>query len=428
MRVLSVSLLVGWSVSTLCVAGPPAPNRDRPVNYVEWLNRGFLKRVKDNAAREYDAAAKALRSEEGARVLYDQRGAGSWSSKDKDWLANLLKRNESALRQFAAAARREDCYFKLESNSGAMAAVAFPSLAKLRDVARLVALRAWLRMEEGDLDGALDDAETLLRCQHHLMEQPILIHYLVGLGIGVMGYDVLLNAAWTTAGRFDAEALLARLDRVDRRPRTPRRQFTTEKLSAFDVAQRHLHDGDGDGLFDQLGLPDEIENEAFPLIPAKSFDTIIAETKDFYAKLAKLCDDDYQPVARLTKEIEAEIEQNKTTLIGFTAPSLPRVALLHRRARTMHNGVRTALLLREYHAKHGRWPEQLGHAVVGKWKDHATDPFSGKPFGYRLRDGIPLLYSVSDNGRDEGGKSFQPDGGAKWGETGDYAFWPPQHK
>jgi hypothetical protein len=42
-----------------------------------------------------------------------------------------------------------------------------------------------------------------------------------------------------------------------------------------------------------------------------------------------------------------------------------------------------------------------------------VDPYIGCPFKYRLFDGKPILYSVNEDGQDDGGHT---DG--EWGESG----------
>jgi hypothetical protein len=68
------------------------------------------------------------------------------------------------------------------------------------------------------------------------------------------------------------------------------------------------------------------------------------------------------------------------------------------------------LLLQNYHDDKGIYPESLDEVVAPSYREIASDPFSknGAPFIYRIEDGNFLLYSLGDNGVDDGGE-YKPD-------------------
>ncbi len=71
-----------------------------------------------------------------------------------------------------------------------------------------------------------------------------------------------------------------------------------------------------------------------------------------------------------------------------------------------------AAYLRRYRANHGRWPHTLSEAIPPNAHIDNVDPYTRRPFGYRLVDDAPLLYSVNEDGVDNGG--YQ----GRWGEDG----------
>ncbi len=73
---------------------------------------------------------------------------------------------------------------------------------------------------------------------------------------------------------------------------------------------------------------------------------------------------------------------------------------------------RILLALRRYKNETGAWPTDLREVGTRLPAEVLLDPLSGKPFVYRLRGEGFLLYSVSVNGTDEGGK--HPD---------DFLYW-----
>ena len=77
-------------------------------------------------------------------------------------------------------------------------------------------------------------------------------------------------------------------------------------------------------------------------------------------------------------------------------------------------------------AKIGSYPNALTELKLTTGGDVRIDPFTGKFFGYRLEKGQPLIYSWSENGKDDGGKHSPNWGDDDEGGSDDYVFWPPQ--
>ncbi len=70
----------------------------------------------------------------------------------------------------------------------------------------------------------------------------------------------------------------------------------------------------------------------------------------------------------------------------------------------------TAIALKRYHLKNGSYPTGLDRLVPEFLPEVPLDPVDGQSLGYRLNmDGSYLLYSVGENGKDDGGSpSLQP--------------------
>lgn len=71
------------------------------------------------------------------------------------------------------------------------------------------------------------------------------------------------------------------------------------------------------------------------------------------------------------------------------------------------------------HLKAGRFPESLDQLVPNYLGEVATDPFDGRPLRFtRTTDGV-VIYSVGENGVDDGG-SVVPGENERWGK--DFGF------
>ena len=74
----------------------------------------------------------------------------------------------------------------------------------------------------------------------------------------------------------------------------------------------------------------------------------------------------------------------------------------------------TAIALKRYHLRHGKYPQTLDQLVPEFLKTHPVDWMDGQKLRYRPEDASFVLWSVGDNGIDDGGT---PD------QTEPYNFW-----
>jgi hypothetical protein len=85
----------------------------------------------------------------------------------------------------------------------------------------------------------------------------------------------------------------------------------------------------------------------------------------------------------------------------------------------------TAIALKRYQLKPGTYPAELSALKPEFLREVPRDPMDGKPLRYRLNpDGSFLLYSVGDDGVDDGGNTTpSPDNPRNWTKARD-AVWP----
>lgn len=133
---------------------------------------------------------------------------------------------------------------------------------------------------------------------------------------------------------------------------------------------------------------------------------------------------------RQLREIERRVDADVAVgeadtarcLRGLFSTTISRAYEMDLRAIATRRAVWIVMLLHEYHAEHGEFPEKL--TDIPSLRDDAEvrqDPFSGQDFAYRrTADGF-VLYTWAGDLDDDGGK-HDPD----W-DDGDYLFWPVQH-
>ena len=67
-----------------------------------------------------------------------------------------------------------------------------------------------------------------------------------------------------------------------------------------------------------------------------------------------------------------------------------------------------------YKSKNGNYPESLDKLVPGIVKELPPDPFTGENFIYRSEGSGFIVYSLGENGRDDGGEQESPDDDIPW--------------
>jgi len=87
--------------------------------------------------------------------------------------------------------------------------------------------------------------------------------------------------------------------------------------------------------------------------------------------------------------------------------AMPQMSVVLSKEATVEALVLTArigLACKIYKNQTGRYPESLAVLVPGIFPEEPIDPFTGKPFVYRLEGGGFIVYSLGSNERDDGGR------------------------
>jgi hypothetical protein len=109
----------------------------------------------------------------------------------------------------------------------------------------------------------------------------------------------------------------------------------------------------------------------------------------------------------LGKKAEDQSNMNNVDMHSIFSQSLPVLGAILRRvemAEAAKQTVTAAMALKRYQLKHGDYPANLDALVPEFVSAVPFDPVDGQPLRYRLNaDGTFVLYSVGENGVDDGG-------------------------
>lgn len=343
-----------------------------------------------------------------------------------DWLAA----NERPLEEAAAASRRSGFSWPLLAERGQSIedwALSLDFDRSFLTAGRILAARSARRLEEGEVDGAWEDAIASLRLGRLARRQGSLLGSVRGGGIEATAARQLVAILGPRGmGARGASALRSELASLPL-PRSLVEELRLERLFLLDTlvqllvqdrldpllaSARKRWSGDPNTVlrranrdFDRLeatisepGSPwrwpeaygrvvDEIRQEGTEALgrsrkvtwwlrlPFRSRDGVREESANTIADL-----------------LVSVVGEGTRSYVAFKILADARLDLL-----------RIAVALAERKAERGSYPDALDELVGERLGEVPLDPFSGRPLVYRREGEGYLLYSIGANGRDDGG-------------------------
>ena len=444
----------------------PTPDFETKVDYVEWLREFGTELPEENA---YDAYAALIDESKGApewpelNDMYhgDYEGPPMpWSAEDHPEWETTNEAMKDLLEKFREATEVPDYALRIDFSEKDKAnapggqpllmGLRLPHLSRHRDLSKANLANAWRVGDDGKVSPKrmLDAWRTALRGAAHMNQGSTLIEDLVGMAERA---QVQQTALWALKrGVFsgaDLEAALDTLRTYDQaRPAMPK-AMRGEHAFAMDAVQFMFaprNRGEApqprrdriESLIDETWFGDGAKGkgkEAVDRIAAMStsdvHDTIDA-FNTHYRELEAQLRIGYPDVRQADVDAAAERYRHRTPVTEIFLPLLGRAYQLQTREEAMRRATKLAYATHIFRDRNGRWPATLAELPAELGETMRTDPFSGKAFGYRVTEDGPIIYTVSENGIDDGGVHSP-----RWNdevdeETGsdDYVFWPPQPK
>jgi hypothetical protein len=124
-------------------------------------------------------------------ALHQKLSAVPWTTEEYPHVARWVEERASVLDLFGVAVRKPNfAYWRQRPEGGNVYAALFPDIHSNRIFARDLEIRITERLGKGDIDGAWDDAMSMLYLSRkHYIHDPILVTRLVGMQIESMGLE-----------------------------------------------------------------------------------------------------------------------------------------------------------------------------------------------------------------------------------------------
>jgi hypothetical protein len=363
-----------------------------PTSLAELALRNKLPMGIDNAASVYESAFVAFVPPADANVPYLGKGAESpargaaWPETITKAVADCLAANEECLARLRQAGRIENCRYDHDYRQ------MYPNYPQLRSCAQLLRLAAVYHGQQGDTDAAIARIKDGLRLANSLQYEPFLIAYLVRIAcikVSITAVEHTLSAATFTDLQLRDldETLAAAGDSMDlAQALIGERCFMIESLRDPSLLGPT---GPGARIPKLPGIQSRGLNDILDHMGA----CIEAARLPYAQRLARF------------REIDARLQGLSIfhMMVKILAPATLRIAELDLRFRADLDLARTALAIERFRLATGEIPEQLADLVPAYLAQVPIDPFDGQPIRYRRTDPGYVLYSVMEDGQDNGG-------------------------
>ncbi len=347
----------------------------------------------------------------------------------RDVLAGLAT-GDAVMAEMCAAAARPRAQFPIQFEQGFGLVLEHLSMFKL--IQQNLKVRCAAHLAAGDMAAAFADATNALNAAELLREEPLLISQLVRMAQGALATATLWEGL--TAHRW-TDAQLATFQ---------------QRLSRVDYLSGLIHGFEGERVCGIVGLDGMIAGRSVPgenagglrraalvlplgVLRQNEVALVRAHTElltDLREAVAGLPEGGFAARLKARARGEADREHNErylglgtrtekladgeatastpyspfTIMAKMMLPALGKAEARAARVQTMNYMAIIACGLERYRLAHGNYPETLDTLMPAFMPKALMDPMCGKPFHYqRTNDGWFLLYSVGDDGKDDGG-------------------------
>ncbi|MEN6424512.1 MAG: hypothetical protein ABFE13_04060 [Phycisphaerales bacterium] len=366
----------------------------QPTSLAELALRNKLPMGMENAAAVYERAFAAfVPPPEDANVPYvgrryeSPRRGVALSEPVAKAVVDCLAANEKCLALLHEAAAIPTCRYDYDYRQS------YPHLSSLRSCVLLLRLADVHYAGRGDPNAVVTCVKDALSVGDSLQDEPLLMPYLVQQGC-VSATIAGLEHALSWTGFTDSQlkdldaAFAATSDKIDLV-----QAMTTERCYMIDcVRDPSMLAGMGRGLV----------IFKFPGIRSQGIIDIV-DYMNACVEAAGL-----PPVQRVKRFGEIDGILYKSSILHVAAqmlvPAVARIEVLDSRARAHLDLAGTALAVERHRLATGNVPGQLADLVPKYMEQVPIDPFDGQPIRYRRTEPGYVLWSVMDDGKDNGGK------------------------
>jgi hypothetical protein len=444
MTIFAVLVLAhsAWAEPTEIPDRPPRLTFDKHVDYVAWYN-DFVRRGRDEKDNAYPLYLKLCPDKDGqcgfpepegeAQKQFDAATDWVWTKEEFPELAAYLEECEPYFAIFEDALKKPGCWIPADPKLKRIGDMYIPVGYYCKRLIAAMTRRVWMDTPQRG-DAMIGHWRRSLRYAEHLDDTSMWMETIRARLCRRDIHDQALAAleSGVLAGKeLEVYGLLSTPE-VSSDARW--RSMMIDWAYALGFVQYCVERGGPDPskwvsnrqLIEELGYyyTEEIEKIGFTFNIERALQWIeVSNSTAIHLVQTGRFKEIENQIVELQRELwkdisTAEIFSYRFTIgtPGFYSNASSDRDCVHRR------GTLLVLSLHAYQNRYAKWPSSLD-AVDSAMKlrgfgEATIDPYSDKPFVYKLKDGKPVLYSVGVNGVDDGGVRK-----ARFGDV-DLVFWP----
>jgi hypothetical protein len=382
-----------------------------------------------------------------------------WKGIEHPETAAFIDARQNIVTEVMMASNMDKCVFPLWKNQLDMPTENFD---RMRHIASLLLSSANRDMGEYRIDEALEKYKCLVRMGRHIQSQPSFMQLMVGEAIERMAYtqlaSVVIDSNLSRTQRDSIRQIIP--GTIDDWPQLDSSILETEKLLSKNMMAMMLYEiNDENTVRFRRGNVPFSNNAANIQRPPRALRIKMQKlgsailwfiTPRDPKVISSIYDEEFQRAGQVA---DANKLKNRPPLNTgyflawlrdphrFTARVMVQMGFpyheeVHRRSYlpmvAYRRGMVILLAMRDYKDAHSHWPSTLNEIKIAVPAEALIDPFTQRPFIYKVKDDTFLLYSVGRNKIDEKGKPRPScrDGSCKTDHSGsdDILIWPPTWK
>lgn len=433
MKCISVILLI-CLCNTTCALCSVNENTETKVDYIARLNE-IAKKGRDESLNAETFYKKAAELYVELPEEFEEDDLFEWPSDLKEKKRSLLehwaKSNSDAFIQLKLGTQKQYCRHQYqEDNVWAIGLPSYIQKAKYIIYARLFLLKL-SAMESGMTKEAVEDVITCYRFGSHLVQSPITIEQLMGIGL----MRISVKTVFLCLAKTDVDPLIMDLlqNRIKEKLSNQNQPLSAkfEKFGHLEAVQMLFQNSDDDSKL----KPDEQRALAIRQgLFYEDLDTLsrgktIQDIEAAFAYCEEFLSMSPWQVREKGLNFWEDIDRltNGNPLVRSCMFNAPMVSRTRAHQIANRDALLTTLALLRYKQDKGSFPKDLNELLSNGYLNQLPiDPYSGKSLVYKRKDDDFMLYSLGKDFDDDGGtyNKYRQWGEGKWG--GDHVFWPVQ--
>ncbi|UCG48689.1 MAG: hypothetical protein JSU94_02720 [Phycisphaerales bacterium] len=414
---------------------PPLPNFRKSVNYVAWINQYFAEGKDPNIAATYarlcpPEAQNLFESSESLKQQLTELMRGpAWKPARHPEVETFMREVEPYIDLFVQEAQKPQYCLQLGPTPDTPWTGTISGCSEAWYAVHVLLARAWCE-SEGRRSQMTVAWDICLKNSTHLAQSRSMLLHDMASDVRLLVYqsvrDALHHGALEVSDYAPVRSLL-----TDSEP--PASALTAALYSEWAITLSMFQELYRGGFLNRK-LADEIWGlDADELRRARVRpDTLVPLMDEYFVKILSVTEqpltiDSLRDVRRLHNEAAQKLAPgHPLPWLIFLEPDQVFASAL--RSLASRRATEIILMLHEYHHEKGVWPDSLKKLEEPDGAASHIDPFSCRPFVYKVASDTFLLYSVSEDGLDNGGKHGQWSSSPfRETEPGtDFVFWPVQ--